>query len=617
MMHALLLAAALRTLPTPPALQPSHVDAAPPVTTAAELTEGPPDDEAQARAVFLKWKRNPKRFVRDVFRAKPDRWQDHALASAVDAPKLAMKACKGPGKSCVLAWLIWWFLAVHDHAQVMALSITADNLRDNLWKELALWYSKAPLLESEFEFNRKSITHRKHGNTWWVSARAFAKSADASQQANTLAGFHGANIMVVLDEIGDYPPGVLPAAEAIFATEGQNAHLVVAGNPTSVHGPLYTIVTRDAAEWVVIPITGDPDDPMRSPRIRLDWAKAEIKKLGRDNAWVMVNILGEFPPEGSDQLIGINVVTAAMARDVAARAYLSDARVWGLDPARFGDDEAVLARRQGVLGRRVNTWRNMDGTQLGDAVASLLLEADRANELPDAVFVDVGGVGSSAYDRLVFLGWGRIVRPVDFGGSASDRRYYNKRTEMWCLLADWLKNRPACLPSDEVLKAELVAPRYWFRTKGNRTCYDLESKAELKERGLDSPNRADAFALTFAAPVAPTSRTHRELEHGESTRCKTEYESYVQGARPHGKPRLRTPAEALCSSGRAGRIRVAPARAGAPAHAAADPQDRGSAACVSAVHRRSVSGRRHQDHPGRLTPASRDMSHGAVAAGWC
>jgi hypothetical protein len=492
--------------------------------------DSPEAKSAKAKALIATWRGDPVRFVRDQFKAEPDEWQKDALVAVSTDFKVAMSACKGPGKSCLLAWVMWWFLATHPHAQIMAVSITADNLRDNLWKELAVWQSKSELLKEVFEWGAERIVSRKYPATWWASARAFSKSATPEQQAATLAGFHGQNIMVVLDEIGDYPPGVLPAAEAIFANEdiGGAKRLVVAGNPTSPKGPLYGIVTRPDG-WTVIRITGDPDDPKRSPRISLAWARAEIARWGRDNPYIKVNILGEFPPAGADQLISIDDVMKAMDRDVPALSYRSDPIIWGLDPsrsARAGADEAALARRQGVLMRKFHTWRGLDGPQLAAAVAKLLLDAEDKDQFPDAIFVDVGGVGASCYDHLCLLGYEDLVFPVDFGGSASDDRFHNKRSEMWWSLAEWVHASTSCLPKDPALQEELVAPNYGYRVVNKRTALILESKEDMKKRGVRSPNRADAAALTFAEPVARRGRHDRlrDLVNSRGERCKTDYD---------------------------------------------------------------------------------------------
>lgn len=474
-------------------------------------------------ADIKRWRADPVAFVREQFAAEPDEWQKDVLASVALDPKVAMSACKGPGKSCVLAWIVWWFLVCHYDAQVVCVSITRDNLRDNLWKEIATWGSKSALVVSMFNIGKERIENKTRPVQWWVSARGFAQDADQTQQANTLAGLHNPDVMIVLDELGDYPVGVLAAAEAIFATKGQNARLVCAGNPTSTKHALHTVVSNPTG-WKLITITGDPDDPKRSPRISLDWAKAEIAKHGRDNPWIMVNILGEFPPGGSMQLIPSNLVTAAMRRDVPARAYMGDARIWGIDPARFGDDEIVLMRRQGILARRAITWRNKNGTQLGDAIAHEIHEHTKRGEKPDAIFIDVGSVGSSAYDRLCVLGFEHLVQPVDFGGGA-DRPdiYANKRAEMWILMKDWLTKVKACLPNDPILAAELQGPEYDFRVVHKQTVYILEAKADMKTRGVQSPNRADALCLTFAAPVEPHSQEERERANPKA-RAKMDYD---------------------------------------------------------------------------------------------
>lgn len=485
--------------------------APPPRELAAEVYPATPEDKA--RAAFDAWRADPVEFVRDHFLAEPDEWQSGTLRALLVCPRIAMSACKGPGKSTVLAWAGWWILACHVGAQGQALSITADNLKDGLWKELAYWHARSPVLERMFRMGKERITAKdpKLEATWFLSFRSFAQGADANQQANSLAGLHSPVVFYLLDEVGDMTPGVISAAKGVFATEGQRGWVLAAGNPTTQDGALYWITTTDAAQWRVVHITGDPEDPKRSPRISLEWAQAEIDALGRDNPWVMVNILGLFPPAGANQLISANDVTQAMARDMSVRAAaeLTDARIWGLDPARSeraGADEAALVERQGQLVRTIATWRGLDGTQLGDIVAKRIVDARERGEGPDKVFVDIGGIGTSPYDRLRSLGAGfkRLVAGVDFGGAATNgSRYADKRTEMWVDMAEWVARPNSILPNDGTLRAELVAPRYEFRRIQKHTVFKLESKDEMRKRGVRSPNRADALALTFAAPVMP------------------------------------------------------------------------------------------------------------------
>ncbi len=453
-------------------------------------------DEEAVEAI-VRWIDDPVGFVRDVFAAEPDAWQADALVAMANGedPRVALKACKGPGKSTVLAWFICWFMATRLHANLLALSITADNLRDNLWKELAVWYGMSPYLQRVFDFSGERFFSREHPKTWWCSARAFAKDARPDQQANTLAGLHSKHVAIVLDEVSDYPAGVLAAAEGIFSTQGQEAKLVVAGNPTKQDGPLYTICTRDRAMWVVIEITGDPDDPKRSPRIDIEYARTAIGQWGRDNPWVMTNILGLFPPTQSNALLGVDEVSAAMHRDIPRYELEGLPKILGVDVARYGDDRSVVFMRQGRVAWEPEVFRNLDLMTLAGQVARI---ADR--QKPDAIFVDQGGIGAGVVDRMRQLGF--PVIGVDFGGKPLSVRFQNRRCEMWWLMADWVKT--ASLPEAPELVGELTGVTFDYANASGKLA--LESKDDMRKRGLPSPDLADALALTFAAPVAFKAR---------------------------------------------------------------------------------------------------------------
>lgn len=454
------------------------------------------DTAAEACAVWLE---DPVAYVRDVFGAEPDEWQADALRKCVANPRVAMKACKGPGKSCVLAWFGWWCISLHPHANGFALSITADNLRDGLWKELALWYVRGKWLQREFQLSAERISNRQSPKTWWLSARSFPKDADATQQADTLAGLHAPEFVFILcDESSNYPDGVLSAAEGIFANVGVEAHLVQSGNPTRTAGPLYNACTRDRARWVVIEITGDPEDPKRSPRIDLAYAQGAIDAWGRDNPWVMVNILGKFPPTQENKLLGPDDMVRAEQRDAPAAAYAREAIIWGLDCARFGTDASVLRKRQGPIAFREHTFRNMDGPQLANAVSVIInRDIEDGGGKPDYIMVDVTGLGSSPFDHMKLLGWGNILIPVEFGSKADDERFADKRAEMWFRMATWIR-KFGCLPSASArLAADVTAPTFDLKLRGRRTCFVLESKEDMKKRGLPSPDDGDSLALTF------------------------------------------------------------------------------------------------------------------------
>jgi phage terminase large subunit len=439
---------------------------------------------------MLAWKDQPALFVREMFGVTPDKWQEEVLEAFPHRPRLAMKACKGPGKTAVMAWLAWNFLVTRPDPKIAATSITADNLFDNLWAEMAKWQQRSPYLRTHFKWTRDRIVCAKRHKTWWMSARNWNRTTDRTQQGGTLAGLHADHILFILDESGGIPDAVMATAEAALAS--CIGHIVQAGNPTHLDGPLHRACTTERRLWHVTEITADPDDPRRASRVKAEWAREQIEKYGRDNPWVMVNVFGKFPPGSLNTLIGPDDCRAASERSYRPEDIERAPRVLGVDVARFGDDASVIFPRQGLLALPPLKLRNVDGLQGAGAVAR-----KAADWKADAVFVDdTGGWGASWIDQLRLLGHTPVG--VGFAGRPSDPRYDNKRTEMYFETVEWIKKGGALPANCPELIAALSGTTYSFR--GDRLL--LEPKEQVKARLGYSPDDADALALTFAQPVA-------------------------------------------------------------------------------------------------------------------
>lgn len=446
-----------------------------------------------------RWRQHPAQFVREVLGATPDAWQDDVLEAFPHRSRIALKSCKGPGKTSLEAWLCWNFLLTRPDPKIAATSITADNLSDNLWTEMAKWQARSPLLQSAFEWRKTRIVARQSPETWWMSARTWPRSGTADEQANTLAGLHADYIMFVLDESGGMPDSVMVAAEAALSScvEG---HILQAGNPTHREGPLYRACTTGRELWHVVEISADPDDPKRTPRVGVQWAKDQIALYGRDNPWVLVNIFGQFPPSSLNTLLGPDDITAAQRRSYSERDIRDSARVLGVDVARFGDDASVIFPRQGVVAFAPAQLRNVSAVEGAGAVARKW-----ADWKADAVFIDdTGGYGAGWIDCLTQLG--RRATGVAFSGSPSEPRYANKRSEMYFAAAEWIRQGGQLPGSDVAGMGEFTAAmtRTTYSFRGDRLL--LEPKEMVKARIGRSPDFADAFALTFAHPVAPSVR---------------------------------------------------------------------------------------------------------------
>lgn len=436
--------------------------------------------------------------MRELFGVEPDPWQAEVLIAFADPQKqrIAMMACVGPGKSTVLAWCLINFMLCYSeegsHPKCAVVSITEDNLRTGLWTEIAKWHQRSPFLRHMFTHTREKYFSKDFPMDWYAVARAFPQRADKSTLGRTLSGIHSDFTLFLLDECGEMPVEILQAAEQAMST-GKFCKIMMAGNPMSLDGALYKACVTQAHLWNVVRITGDPDDPNRSSRIGMEFAREQIKMYGRDNPWIMYSILGQFPPVSVNKLLGPEDVRAAMSREIQPDSYETSDKRLGVDVARFGDDRTVIFPRQGLAAKSPRIMRNSRTNEIADKIVH-----DDYNYNADLIAVDdTGGWGAGVIDQLLLLGKSPLA--VNFSSKAIDEEhFYNRRSEMWWRLAEWVK-RGGVLPAMPELEKELCAPTY-VMDKGK---VRLEEKAQIKARLTFSPDLGDALALTFSTPDAP------------------------------------------------------------------------------------------------------------------
>lgn len=451
---------------------------------------------------LYEWQSDPLKFVRDNFQIEPDLWQQDALLAYSNKSdkilRLALSACAGPGKSACLSWIAWHFLSTQgergNHPKGAAIAVTQDNLKDNLWAELAKWQNLSPFLTSTFTWTKQRIFANDHPETWFLSARSFAKTANAEEQGRTLSGIHSKYVLFLIDESGDIPTTVLKAADQALSTADKEfGRIIQAGNPTSHDGMLYAAQTLLADQWHVIRITGDPDDPKRSPRIDIEWAAKQIETYGRDDPWVKSYILGEFPDSNINSLLSVEDVDKAMNRTVPVDSIKYAQKRLGVDVARFGSDDTTLVPRQGLVMFKPVVMRGMRSHDIAARV--MQAKSKWGSELE---FIDgTGGFGGGVVDSL--LQAGQTPHEIHFSGKAIDSRYFNRRSEMWFKMAEWVK-RGGCLYKDARLKKELTAPTYSFKNGK----FILESKDQIKARLGFSTDLSDGLALTFSLDEMPS-----------------------------------------------------------------------------------------------------------------
>jgi len=202
------------------------------------------------------------------------------------------------------------------------------------------------------------------------------------------------------------------------------------------------------------------------------------------------------PPGHEPYISSLDVLRARKRHGIEGVGPL----VIGVDPASGGGDRFAVAYRRGLKCEKV-IFRNKLTHE--EAVAWLRDIIDR--DKPARMNIDAGNIGSSVISSLRSLGpqYVEIVRGVNFGGTSEWRHArpkmpgpYNRRAEMWMRMRDWLQlPEGVSIPDESALQSDLCAPKQKPRVDG---FFLLESKEEMKKRGVRSPDLADALALTFA-----------------------------------------------------------------------------------------------------------------------
>lgn len=306
---------------------------------------------------------------------------------------------------------------------------------------------------------------------------------------------------VVLDEVADMKPQVW--GEVLRPTlSDRSGWACFIGTPKGVNlfHELYTYGLSGQKDWVSKIYRADETGIISEEELEA------ARSVMSENQYRQ-EFLCDFAASVDNVLITIDIVSRAAVKALSAADVRGAKKYIGVDVARYGDDRSVIFKRQGLWAQEPRIITKTDNMTFAGIVAS---EIDSFE--PDAVFIDAGR-GEGVIDRLRQLGY-RVLE-VNFGGQAIEHnRYANKRCEMWDKMREWLEAGGA-IPNNPDLKTELSSPTYSFNAKGRLV---LEPKEKLKERGLRSPDIADALALTFAFPVSAGSRKIRRITDYEMER---------------------------------------------------------------------------------------------------
>ena len=471
------------------------------------------------------WRKDILSYARHRLGLNPTTQQaDLLLAIQPDGAKVSVRAGHGVGKSGSVSASIWWMMECFDYPKIPCTAPSASQLRDVLWAELGKWSRKSEELARKdglppelwltnlFNINQDRIADKGAPDQWFAVARTARK-----ENPDALQGFHASGIrisddgatieemgedgqiMFVVEEASGVDDKIFEVAEGALSSHG--ARLLMVGNPTRNTGYFARSHKQDRADFTTLHFRC-ADSPLVDPTYR----ERLVRKFGANSNVVKVRADGEFPKQDDDTLMSLEDVEACIERDVIPTK--GDRRL-GVDVARYGDDRTVYILRAGNVIEHIEI-RSKQGTMTTAGEAIAFAEAWDA----DTIYVDENGLGGGVVDRLRELKKPVVGVMVTESAPDNARKYTTKdgrtvisdanpwrlRDHLWQEMARWVReDEPTFKPVDrdnaEDLAGELASIKYKINSAG---CLVIESKDDMKSRGLRSPDIADALGLTFA-----------------------------------------------------------------------------------------------------------------------
>lgn len=442
---------------------------------------------------------DPVAFFEDILKMDPDDWQADVLRDLADHPRVTVRSGQGVGKTALEAGAILWFLTCRPYAKVIATAPTMQQLYDVLWAEVAKWLNDS-LIKDLLKWTKTKIYMIGDEERWFATAKTATKPEN-------MQGFHEDHMLIVVDEASGVSSAIM---EAILGTlSGWDNKLLMCGNPNNLEGVFYDSHTSDRDRYKSHKVSSY--DSKRTNRENIDMI---LEKYGVDSDVARVRVFGEFPKGSMDSLISLETAELASQSKISTSEYNKPSVIHiGVDVARFGDDATVIFPRVHNKALKYTKYHKQDTMKTTGQVLKrakqLLAEFPSAKKV--IIKVDDTGVGGGVTDRLNEVVTDEKlpfeIVPVNNGSSSTDEYYDNLGTQMWGELKELLeqnmtnhvqgKSAVIEFPNDQSLIKQLSVRKYIMTSRGKMR---LESKQDMKKRGQDSPDIADALVLAYYEP---------------------------------------------------------------------------------------------------------------------
>ena len=443
-------------------------------------------EETTPEELMKTYKSDPNFFFKNVLNC--DMWEKQLeIVNKVKYNKrVAVRSANTCGKTYMAARLALWFLVSNKNSIVITIAPTFAQVKNVLWREIHTAYNGAGFpLGGELNQTELNIS-----SNWYARGVGYREGKDP---AETIAGYHADNILFIVDEASGVAPKIFEAIEGSLNTD--NARLLMIGNPLRNSGDFADAFKSPLFVKMKISAYDTPNvkegKKIVPGLVEKEGVEEMIRKYGAESDIIRTRVHGDFPVLDTDTKIPQILVEEAQQRDKPLEDSIDE--VIGLDPAHMGGDATAFVYRKGYFAKVLKImYKTSTMEVVGEARRILTREYPRA-----FMYVDNIGIGAGVCDRLMEMN--RIqarVFGVNVAKAATDSEHYiNLRAEGWDRCKEWLEY--AKLERHESW-GELSNPRYKLNSLGKE---QIESKEEMKRRGVQSPNVADALILTLLEPT--------------------------------------------------------------------------------------------------------------------
>jgi phage terminase large subunit len=436
------------------------------------------------------WRDSPLAFVRDCIKVTPSTQQIDLLQSIAKAKRVTVRSGHGCGKDSGASWIALWFLCTRPYAKVVVTAPTNRQLRDIFLAEISKWLRQS-VVADEFLVRKDSILHKEAPKEWWLRLISPSVTSTKEEQAETLAGLHGDHLLIIVDEASGIPePTFIPLEGAL--SQPDNKTLLI-GNMTKGSGYFYDTHFNASIkdDWTRLHW-----DSRESTNVDKSMPEYFAKKYGVDSNVFKIRVEGNPPLQDENTLIPLWAAQQCIGQELEVAE--DEPLYLGVDVARYGDDASIIMPRRGLKIFPWETFRKLNTIDLGGFINQTYQELGA-----DGCAIDVIGVGAGVSDWLEKHNMKNLFQVNVTSASSNIEKYHKLRDELWvkvrdnCLLGKYafpdVKVNGETESLGQLLASELATVRYKYNAHGGLI---IESKKDMKARGVSSPNIADALCLT-------------------------------------------------------------------------------------------------------------------------